>query len=123
MADIIEFHQRRRVFSLDEAHDLFPLVRRITKTAQEEIRFLWERFHHLKDTDRKTECEAQIQSHFKGWQEKIGKLGCEAKGMWLVDFDSGDGYYCWNYPEPAIAYFHGYQDGFRGRVPLGPVSV
>jgi hypothetical protein len=120
MADIIEFHRKRRVFSLNEARELFPLVRRITKSAQEEVRELWERFHHLKDVERKAECESQIQARFKSWREKITKLGCDGKGMWLVDFDSGDGYYCWNYPEPDLAFFHGYQDGFRGRVPLEP---
>ena len=44
--------------------------------------------------------------------------GCQAKGMWLVDFDTGEGYYCWHYPEPEICYFHGYDEGFRGRVKI-----
>ena len=45
-------------------------------------------------------------------------LGLEIKGLWLVDFDSGAGYYCWKYPEPAIDHFHGYEEGFAGRLPL-----
>ncbi len=45
-------------------------------------------------------------------------LGLEAKGLWLVDFDNGDGYYCWSYPEPAITHYHGYGDGFGGRISI-----
>ena len=35
-----------------------------------------------------------------------------------LDFDKGDGYYCWKYPEPALNHFHGYEEGFGGRLSL-----
>ena len=47
-----------------------------------------------------------------------GSRHSEIKGLWLVDFDSGAGYYCWKYPEPSLDYFHGYEEGFAGRLPL-----
>ena len=40
------------------------------------------------------------------------------KGLWLVDFDSGDGYWCWAYPEDDLGYWHSYEGGFGARVPL-----
>ena len=43
-------------------------------------------------------------------------LGLDVKGLWLVDFDNGSGYYCWRWPETELAYFHGYEEGFAGRV-------
>ena len=52
------------------------------------------------------------------WARVILSLGAEIKGLWLVDFDSGAGYYCWKYPEAALEYFHGYEEGFAGRLPL-----
>lgn len=52
------------------------------------------------------------------WAESILSMGIEVKGLWLVDFDSGSGYYCWRHPEPALEYFHGYEEGFGGRVKL-----
>ena len=54
----------------------------------------------------------------RGWARELTALGLEIKGLWLVDFDSGAGYYCWKYPEPALDHFHGYDEGFTGRVPL-----
>ena len=42
-------------------------------------------------------------------------LGADVKGLWLVDFDTGAGYYCWKWPEEELAYFHGYEEGFAGR--------
>ena len=50
------------------------------------------------------------------WTERIGELGLEAKGLWLVDFDNGSGYYCWRYPEDAVSHFHDYDGGFAGRM-------
>ena len=35
-----------------------------------------------------------------------------------VDWDSGDGYYCWRYPEASLSFYHSYEDGFKGRVPI-----
>ena len=52
------------------------------------------------------------------WAEAVMGLGIDVKGVWLVDFDNGSGYYCWQYPEESLQYFHGYEDGFRGRVKL-----
>jgi len=42
-------------------------------------------------------------------------LGLEVKGLWLVDFDNGSGYFCWTWPEEGLEYFHGYEEGFEGR--------
>lgn len=49
------------------------------------------------------------------WVERIHRLGALAKGLWLVDFDTGDGYLCWAYPEERIEYFHSYESGFKSR--------
>ena len=52
------------------------------------------------------------------WATSLTDLGIEVKGLWLIDFDCGSGYYCWKYPEPALQFFHGYEEGFSGRVQL-----
>ena len=52
------------------------------------------------------------------WMDQAQGLGLEVKGLWLVDFDNGDGYYCWKYPEGAILHYHGYDEGFAGRMKI-----
>ena len=37
------------------------------------------------------------------WTRDMEMLGVVVKGLWLIDFDSGEGYYCWKYPEPAVS--------------------
>ncbi|HSN87769.1 MAG TPA: DUF2203 family protein, partial [Thermoanaerobaculia bacterium] len=54
----------------------------------------------------------------EAWAGEMAAMGCEVKGLWLVDWDSGDGYYCWRFPEESIGFFHTYDDGFAGRIPI-----
>ena len=37
----------------------------------------------------------------QSWQQSMQDLEAEVKGLWLVDFDSGDGYWCWAFPKPT----------------------
>ncbi len=108
----------KRCFSLNEARDLLPVVRRITHRANDEVQVLTAQLSVVESAQRRRALEKQLQGAYISWQKKVQKLGCCAKGMWLVDFDNGRGYFCWVYPEPEIAYFHGYHEGFRGRVKI-----
>ena len=114
MGDVIEINQKR-LFTLDQARQLLPVVRRITKSSYDEVQKLTSQFSVLENEDRKDAGGSRIQGVLDEWQRKILMLGCETKGLWLVDFDSGEGYYCWQYPESGIEYFHGYTEGFQGR--------
>lgn len=96
----------RRIFTLEEARALLPRVKELTSDAVA-------RFGKLPG-DQEDERRAIVE----GWVGELESLGCEIKGLWLVDFDSGGGYYCWKYPEPALDHFHGYDEGFSGRLAL-----
>jgi regulator of sirC expression with transglutaminase-like and TPR domain len=96
----------RKIFTLDEARALLPRVKELTSDAVA-------RFTQLPG-DQEDERRAIVE----GWVGELEALGCEIKGLWLVDFDSGGGYYCWKYPEPALDHFHGYEEGFSGRLAL-----
>ena len=99
----------RRTFTLDEARALLPRVRALTEEAAA-------RYSRFGEGGIDTE-EARHEV-VQDWARQITELGAEIKGLWLVDFDSGAGYYCWKYPEPGLGHFHGYEEGFSGRVPL-----
>ena len=109
---------RKKTFSLQEAQQLLPLVYRLTDEAFREVK------SHVNRIDAYSEknhpavsiIENQINSVIERWQAKIEKLGGAPKGLWMADFDNGEGYYCWKYPENEINHWHGYQDGFSGRI-------
>ena len=117
MGHVVGIHQKR-FFSIDDARDLLPVIRRLTKVANMRVTSLSTQLSYVTEAAKRSELEDLIQDLFREWHEKVRKLGCEAKGMWLVDFDTGEGYYCWHYPEPDVSHFHGYFEGFRGRVKI-----
>ena len=109
---------RKKVFSLDEARRLLPLVYRMTEDSSREVKGLMNRIDAFSDKGHSSVAilENQINEIIDRWQIKMIKLGAEPKGLWMADFDNGEGYYCWKFPEAEINYWHGYQDGFSGRI-------
>lgn len=108
-----------RPISYEEALGLFPHVRDSTAAAVREIETLTRSYESSDDPEaEKAEFDASYRQIVARWTAEIEALGGEAKGLWLVDFDAGDGYFCWKHPEPAMAHFHGYDEGFAGRVPI-----
>ncbi|HKI05056.1 MAG TPA: DUF2203 family protein [Thermoanaerobaculia bacterium] len=109
----------KRIFSYDEALSTFPLVRDLTAAAVRQIESLVNNLGSRDELDsRRDEIEDARERIVQAWAREVTNLGCEVKGAWLVDWDSGDGYYCWQFPEQAIAHFHTYDEGFSGRLPI-----
>ncbi|HVS33728.1 MAG TPA: DUF2203 family protein [Thermoanaerobaculia bacterium] len=97
----------KKIFSYEEAAALLPAVLTMTAEAVAVVDDLTE------DTPPE-----QYEKVVQKWATDVMTLGIEVKGLWLVDFDNGSGYYCWKHPEPSLQYFHGYDEGFQGRVKL-----
>lgn len=108
-----------RFFRYDETLDLFPHVRDVTAAAVKAIEELTRDHAASEDPEAEREAfDAAYRQIVARWSAEIEALGAEAKGLWLVDFDAGDGYFCWKHPEPTVAHFHGYDEGFAGRIPV-----
>jgi hypothetical protein len=109
----------KRIFSYDEALATFPAVRDLTAAAVRQVEALTSRLGSREEMDsQRDELEEARERIVSAWAREISSLGCEVKGVWLVDWDSGDGYYCWRFPEQAIGFFHTYDEGFAGRIPI-----
>jgi hypothetical protein len=111
---------RRGIFSLEQARSILPVVRRITVEFSAKVELLIARLETLQLNQTDTICalEKQVNDLIQSWNDKIRKLGAEPRGLWVVDFNSGEGYYCWKHPEIDILYWHSYEDGYSGRKPL-----
>ena len=97
----------KAIFSYEQAAALLPEVQRVTGEAVAEVEALAE-----------NSASDAYQTIIGRWAEAMSSLGIEVKGLWLIDFDNGSGYYCWRHPEEALQYFHTYDEGFTGRVKL-----
>ncbi len=119
MNQIIQINSKR-LFHLEDAQNLLPVLHRMTELANGTVRLLLQKLETIQDRDSVTakEAEKEIDSTIRQWQQKIEKLGAKPKGLWLIDFDNGEGYFCWKFPEKKIMFFHGYHDGFSGRKAL-----
>lgn len=116
---VVEINQLK-TFSLIEARKLLPLINHITKVSRKQVQQLMEQLEIQSTYGGKinSTLEDQINLKVEIWQNKLQKLGVRAQGLWIADFDSGDGYFCWKYPEETIEFWHGYGEGFIGRVPI-----
>jgi hypothetical protein len=109
----------KRIFSYDEALATFPFVRDLTAAAQRRLDAVLSQVENQEELEaRREEIEAAVQRIVAAWTAEVTGVGCEVKGVWLVDWDSGDGYYCWKFPEETVSHYHGYDEGFAGRVPI-----
>ena len=91
-------------------------VRQRTGTAVSGIEpLLAERDGMTDDAPERQALDIRIQKVISSWVRGMEALGVEVKGLWRVDFDNGSGYYCWQWPEEQLEYFHGYDEGFAGR--------
>ncbi|BDU68811.1 hypothetical protein GETHOR_09120 [Geothrix oryzae] len=110
-----------RIFTLDEARALMPQVKATTEPVYTLAASLAEELSQAEDAKDEARSEAlreRLQVLVQSWQQSMQDLEAEVKGLWLVDFDSGDGYWCWAYPEEALDHWHSYEGGFRSRVPV-----
>jgi hypothetical protein len=115
--NVVEFN-KKKVFTLEEIQNLLPIIHKITKKYSDKVQILIRRLESLQghNEDVVIALESKVNSYILEWQSKVEKLGGATKGLWIADFDSGDGYYCWKFPEEKILFWHGYSEGYCGRI-------
>lgn len=112
--------RKKRTFTYEEALALLPRVMELTDEAVRKVDDLLavEESSVEGALEVPQELVPEFQQIVSRWAESVIDMGIEVKGLWLIDFDSGGGYYCWKYPEETLEYFHGYEEGFQGRIKL-----
>jgi hypothetical protein len=105
--------RRKRIFTYSEAATLLPEVRRLTEGTVRQLEQLGARYS---DDGSLADDRQEVHTAVTAWAESVQGLGLQVKGLWLVDFDNGSGYYCWRWPEEGLLYYHTYEEGFRGRL-------
>ncbi len=112
-----------KYFTPLEANRTLPLVRKIVDdilVEGRELRAL------LQEEERTAELEERIDSRKEKilvYIEELSEIGCYYKDwnfeLGLIDFpamlDGEEVLLCWRSDEPSITWYHGLNDGFRGR--------
>lgn len=114
-----------RLFDLEEAERMLPLIRVIVKGM------LDDHAERQAILDREQGPEESVRGEIDTLTEKLAEaaseledLGVEFKGidLGLVDFpttvDGELAYLCWRYGEDRIEYWHTLDGGYAGRLPL-----
>ena len=126
-----------KLFTVNEANELLPLVRPVIEKILETIRSLRaksEMVIRAEQIDPETpNLMARLQQNdeiagliqqINNYVNEIQQHGCVCKGVeqGLLDFPCLLGneivFLCWRYGETEIAYWHRIEDGYAGRRPL-----
>jgi len=110
-----------RVFTLEEARAILPQVQAVTRPVFELASSMAEELQASEDAQDETrveELQERLEALMESWAEAVRLMGPDVKGPWLVDFDSGDGYWCWAFPEEGLDHWHSYEGGFGSRIPV-----
>lgn len=112
-----------KYFTPDEANKTLPLVKKIVKDILDysfELKTISDSIGGEIENSR--EAQNRISS-IKGFMAELEEIGCAYKdwnfSIGLVDFpsiiDDEEVYLCWKSDEEKIIYYHGINEGFRGR--------
>ena len=108
-----------KLYVLEEASELLPVVRKITENAYNRLSRLDERLELMLLCDPRRDAIAdEYEKIVRKWIASITRLGAIPNGLWRVEFDTGEGYLCWRFPELKIAYFRDYKENFDDRKPV-----
>lgn len=138
-------YQPEKLFTIDEANAMLPLVRAITRDLVQLAREVVERqqrVEHLKagrDLDRPDPYAEELaqgmadlehdKERLRDYVLELRQLGVEPKSATdgLIDFPAIiDGqlvFLCWRIDEPEVLHWHTLDGGFAGRQPLTADSV
>lgn len=119
-----------RVFTINEADDMIPLISRITGKHEKAVQDLLDKQRYFIKTgapeDLVKRADTQVGKHLVNWGSKLTKLGIKVFGYGFVGFNSGFGY--WSYRQgdgDKISFYHDYnetplQRRKLSRLPHGP---
>ncbi len=131
-----------RQFTVGEANQLLPPLRELLRnlrSLQGQARAKYEEMRDIREVGYRKDGNLIMLSDYQLAKQEfdhvvseanhvlaeINQLGCRVTDveMGLVDFPSeinGEPVYlCWRMDEPAVLYYHGLDEGFSGRKPIG----
>ncbi len=105
MAEIIPILSERK-FTEGEAENLLPTVKRITAEAARQAQKIEEQLRFIpREEPIFGRLATELDLIIKRWAVKLKKLGLRPTGLWIVDFDAGEGWFTWRLGDEHVSYF------------------
>jgi len=109
MGMVIPIHSSRK-FTHEEAEEILPIIRRITERTAARATEIQEQLRWIPvEEPLHRRLNMRLESIFRLWATKVAHLGCEPRGMWLVDFSTGDGWFSWRYGDEGLNFFRSHR--------------
>lgn len=103
---MVDIGLTERLFDLPEAQIQLPLVQSITKKHQAQLAPLQIRLNKMLSNDpRRSTLESEYEAVVCRWRTKVQQLGAQVAGLWVVEFNVGEGWLSWRHPELSLSYF------------------
>jgi hypothetical protein len=111
-----------RIFALAEAENLLPVIRKVTSQAVCEFNHVRLCYRKLFDYDqRKLPLALKYEKIVYLWIAKMGGFSLMARGVWAVNYDTGDSYLSGRYPQLRLPFFVGSENPILTRRDLSDV--
>ena len=118
----IGYREYAKYFNLEEAKDLLPVVRKITHETYSMLNPLRRKLKKMSIIDDMSpELEFEYKRGVEDWIEKMTRLGVKPVTLGVVNFDTGDGFLNWKYPEINLSHYHDYDSHYKERRSLEKV--
>ena len=92
-----------RQWTLEAATEMLAEVRRRTERAADAVDALEVRRAAAPEAEGDA-LAAEVRGHVSRWMREMEALGVEVAGPWRVEFGTGEGAFCWAWPEPRLAF-------------------
>lgn len=115
----VEIGVHDKLFNLTEARALLPFIQSVSKRQFLQLSPVQERLNKMLANDpRRQIYEREFESQVSQWRSKVIQFGVRVSGLWMVEFDVGEGCLCWRHPELSIKTFRKHGVAFSERVKL-----
>lgn len=105
MAEIIPILSERK-FTEEQAESMLPTVKRITAEAARQAAKIEEQLRFIpREEPIFGRLATELDLLIRRWAIKLKKLGLRPTGLWIVDFDAGDGWFTWRLGDEHVSYF------------------
>src|SRR5882724_9640269 len=115
---------KQKTFTLEEAHSLLPVLRSLIKRAMDDKGAIEAVEKELQDLKHRILLSGGLFVDVKDTLAEIDAIGVQVKDLdiGLLDFpcvvEDEIVLLCWKYGEEKIEFWHGMEEGFKGRKPI-----